>query len=191
MSTVWVQRVLGIHFSQYGAHMRCTQIPVHAVLHLQSHAVLKTYRAVQSPTRTSRTDMDMRGPRVRAHAGPLPQQRTEYTQTGRHRYPRGRRTGIHTDPRPRLPEYIHAFPRPVSISHVQPYTESAAGRPDPDTRQRAVGYDTADRRIACLPCCLHSSGVVEHPHAPGRGQMLQVLHATIVPGQTRETGGAS
>jgi len=98
---------------------------------------------------------------------------------------------VHTDPRPRLPEYIHAFPRPVSISHVQPYTDSAAGRPDPDTRQRAVGYDTADRRIACLPCCLHSSGVVEHPHAPGRGQMLQVLHATIVPGQTRETGGAS
>jgi len=61
--------------------------------------------------------------------------------------PPRRRTEVHTDPRPRLPEYIHAFPRPVSISHVQPYTDSAAGRPDPDTRQRAVGYDTADRRM--------------------------------------------
>jgi hypothetical protein len=186
--------------------MRCTQ---YTVLHLQSHAVLKT-RAVQS----HRPGRGPVGPIWRYSHRPGPvgpiwryartararacgtatfhntQQRTEYTQTGRHRYRRVD-VQVHTDPRPRLPEYIHAFPRPVSISHVQPYTDSAAGRPDPDTRQRAVGYDTADRRIACLPCCLHSSGVVEHPHAPGRGQMLQVLHATIVPGQTRETGGAS
>jgi len=165
--------------------MRCTQ---YTVLHLQSHArnaVLKTH-AVQSPTNhrpgraRRRTDMDLLGPRVRAHAGPLPQQRTEYTQTGRHRY-RGIDVQVHTDPRPRLPEYIHAFPRPVSISHVQPYTDSAAGRPDPDTRQRAVGYDTADRRIACLPCCLHSSGVVEHPHAPGGDRCCKYCMLRLYP----------
>lgn len=59
-------------------------------------------------------DMDMRGPRVRAHAGPLPQQRTEYTQTGRHRYPRGRRTGTH-GPSSTPPGVVHTRVSATSI----------------------------------------------------------------------------
>lgn len=66
-----------------------------------------------------------------------------------------------------LPKYIHAFPRPVSISHVQPYTDSAAGRPDPDTRQRAVGYDT-QLTGACLSTMLSTQFRCNGtPHAPG------------------------
>jgi hypothetical protein len=170
--------------------MRCTQ---YTVLHLQSHAVLKHMRdAVQSPTRTRVGPIWICADRACARMRDRFHNREPSTPPDRAPpVDRGRRTGTHGPSSTPPVEYIHAFPRPVSISHVQPFTDSAAGRPDPDTRQRAVGYDTADRRIACLPCCLHSSGVVEHPHAPGRGQMLQVLHATIVPGQTRETGGAS
>ena len=102
---------------------------------LKSHAVLKTH-AVQSPTDVGPIWIcaDRACARMRTFHN-TPTGRTYFVQV------EYTRTLVH------LPEYIHAFPRPVSISHVQPYTDSAAGRPDPDTRQRAVGYDTADRRM--------------------------------------------
>ena len=134
MSTVWVQRVLDwVLFMP--CNMRCTQYTV-----LKSHAVLLTH-AVQSPTDRygyARTAM-----RLASADGPRPSSTPTSTTYGTATLSASRSTTY----------TVHTFPRPVSISHVQPYTDSAAGRPDSDTRQRAVGYDT-QLTGACLSTML-------------------------------------
>ena len=71
--------------------------------------------------------------------------------------------------------------RPVQYRTAR-YTDSAAGRPDPDTRQRVIRYNR------CKPVFtvqVYNTRVMELQ------QMLQVLHFRWFPGQARETGGAS
>ena len=71
--------------------------------------------------------------------------------------------------------------RPVQYRTAR-YTDSAAGRPDPDTRQRV---------IRCNRCKPVFTVQVYNTRVMELQQMLQVLHFRWFPGQARETGGAS
>ena len=156
MSTVWVQRVLDwVLFMP--CNMRCTQYTV-----LKSHAVLLTH-AVQSPT-------DRYG-YARTANGPRPSSTPTSTTYGTATLSASRSTTY----------TVHTFPRPVSISHVQPYTDSAAGRPDSDTRQRAVGYDT-QLTGACLSTMLSTqfrcSGTPPRPREGTDAASIACYHCT-------------